>query len=280
MKKLVALSLILVVLLNSCGDEMAYLPKSKFQGEIPLKADNPSKFFSEEFSVRDTHFEGQDQKYKVIYHKDKAFTTILDKLQGDTLFQGYCYEDKGIWFFKYQLTDSTFWLSAVEKEKNKLKGWPISWGQSFKVDSVLKSGNTSFDTLDSKFTLVPSKKNLRLLYEEVFSHSSSSRYELIKQKEKKFDFGRRVLNKGKNVISKITPDMDAGYIDVNFKKFSNYTIDLFVKDGPLAKEVKVIDKNLAHIDVSELEEGFYLMEVNDSSSGKLLVRSEIYIENK
>jgi len=279
MKRNLIFILVLLVLVSSCGNELDYLPKSRFQGEISLKPENPSILFSEEFSVRDTQYESQDQKFKVIYKKDKAFTTILDKIQGDTLFQGFCYRDKGIWYFKYQLTDTTFWLSAVKKEKNRIKGWPISWGQMFNVDSLVKSESLMLDTLDTKYFLNPSKKNLRKIYGNSFFKSSTSRYELIKQKGKDYDPGRRAVNGGRNVISNITPNMEEGYIDVNFKKFSDYTIAMFLKDGPLVLEEKIENNNFVHLDVSELEEGFYLMEINDSSTGKLLVRSEIYIDN-
>ena len=213
--------------LLACGDGSALLPKSKFVGEIELKPTNPSKLLSENFSVRDLQFDSQDQKFKIIYDKEKKITTIINVLVDDTLFHGFAYRNKGLWYFKYQLTDSTFWLSTLKLEGDHLRGWPISWNQMYQVDTLLE--NMVADTLDSKFELRPTKTNIRNIYKNLFSSSEEPRYNLIEQPTKKYRERSRSLNKGKNVISKITPNFEEDYIDISMKKEGNYSYDFIKK---------------------------------------------------
>ncbi len=270
---------ILIVFALGCGESTAFLPRTKFQGEMPLKPEDPTKLFGEDFSVRNTTYESQDKKYFVKYMKNKGFTTILDKLEGDTLFQGYCYHDRGIWYFKYPLSDTTFWLSAIQEKDNRLNGWPITFGQMYLVDTLVKSNQVTLDTLTTHFLLRPTKKNLRVIYGNLFSKDRKSNYELITQKKRQYDPNRRAWQGGKKTISNITLNMEEGYIDLDFFHEGDYTIDLFEKNGPLVFQEKIESKKFVHLDISDLNEGFHIMEVNDTKTGKLLVKSEIYIDN-
>ena len=277
MKNLLLISLLFVTIITAC-DNKDLLPKTHFQGEIPLKPANPEKLFSKDFSIRDLQNDVPDQKYKVIFNRNKDFTTIIDKLTGDTLFQGFTYRDKKIWYFKYQLTDSTFWLAAISPKDEYLLGWPISWAQMYTVDKLIDNSRLDLDSLDSKYHLKATKENIRAVYQKLFETKNVLRYELISQKPNLLDRVRRTVNKGKNVIKNITPNMEQGYIDITFKQPGDYTLDLFKKEGGLEKQWTVEDNAFVHLNISGVEEGFYRLEINDTNTGKLLVQSEIYIE--
>lgn len=280
MKIIKLIALISLFSLFSCNQKNSFdfTPKHLFEGDIPLSPKDATKLFSAEFML--TKDKTHQMKYQVEYDKTLKSSMIIEKSTHDTIFNGFCYKDKRIWYFQHHYSDSTFLLSPIKIKDDSLIGWVTNTqGNSLFFDSACEELKGSLEKSKTEFEIKATKNNIRQTT-ALFFDKHAVKMKFIKQEVKKYNPNRRAFLGGKNVIKNIAPNMDEGYIDVEVKDVGNYSVDLYFEEGSLAKNIRVEETDFIHIDVSEMDEGFYFMEINETKSGKLLVKSKIYVDSE
>ena len=170
MRKALLSFLILCLALFGC-EELSELMsiKTSFDAPFPGRPKNLTHLLGHEFilySNRDT------TSCEVQFDKANRSSLITTK-NNDTLFYGTVSTYKQLYFFNQPLTDSTYWIYAVEKNNDQLKGLREGVLQMFLIDNYFDQENDSLQlsqklnfrtTNTGEKLLTPEKKTLYKLY--------------------------------------------------------------------------------------------------------------------
>ena len=227
------------------------------------------------------------------YNRKTKFNLITEEISKDTLFYGTVNKYKGLYYFNEQISDSSYYIAAVDISKNSIKGLFSTTEQMLLLYEMLidekvthKKMNefVSYSSDSTGIELTPNKKLMHIFYTQILkeikadtllNETNTIENETI-AKPSEITFTLISSNSENKIISRLYPNPADEYFYLEtFKTEETLTASLFNKLGKKVLQKEITSYKLK-INCSELTPGVYFLQLKN---GKAYAESEKIVIN-
>jgi hypothetical protein len=263
------LLLIAIMLIIACkSGAPQYDIRSTFDGPFPKRNINLSNVLGDELLLK----KGKDTA-RLLITSTKTNNLITDSKTGDTLFLGTVCRFRGLYYFNFQLNDTSWWLYAVKTQGNLIYGLNTMWEQMSMVDYAITSGR--FPKIvkypyDYDIRLHSDKKELKKLYTYIVD-SSLSADTILYEKEQVYSFIDTSMAElsfdpeEMELVTKVFPNPTSGYVTIQTNKNDKLQYQLINMEGKPVVNGISNDREIK-LDLRKFPDGLYLIELYNPKS--------------
>lgn len=274
MLKIIPFLLLFSLFMTSCdeAEKITYIDKfPKRKKDLRWKLGNS-------FMVKN----GKDTSNYSIKYDDASKTNYIISESNDTIFKGSISKYRGLYYFDYQLNDTSFWIYTVEintgifDEVKTIRGMGEMYSQMLMLKEEIEKGNFSSliqykDTNENNYRLEPDKK---IMHEFYTAAIDSFKYDTLILKE---DIISEKIENDLNILidesisvdfedyliySNVFPNPFAESFTIKLNESSNYKYELFDKSGKLMQSA-VFKGYTKKVNAGNLSSGLYILKITD-----------------
>jgi len=270
--------MIFVSIMSSCSE--VDFPKSRpeiksyFNQAFPKRAKNLKFILGNEFSLIEN---GDTTVFKVDFNRKNRNNVIIYKNINDTLFEGVVSKHKGLFYFSEKVSDSLYWIYAVEIKGNFIRGLNSSseqmkqWDEEFKSSTLDSSSSKSqYQSMiqfkkEDKILLTPDKTLMPKFYSSIISKlNADTLYFKSLSADQKIYEGEEIeitTETNSNIIEKVFPNPIVGNIfNVTLSKKDEFQFQILDLHGKVL-HTGILKDFMNEVSVPNLKAGSYLFQV-------------------
>lgn len=210
----------------------------------------------------------------IIYDNKNKHTTLIDLIDGDTIFFGYVSKYRELFYLTEKKTDSTYWIGALNIDFDSIQGLGMIREQMCDLEDFAKQNSQSniiqkADTSTGTFVFYADKKLIREIYPNLTKNYPklkiiTDHFDYISNDWKKIE-SKLSVEKGfkfvqDEIVESVFPNPANEFIEIDFNKLDNYIVQLINSSVRIVTTKKIKDMNLT-IPVSDFDTGFYILKI-------------------
>ncbi len=279
-KRLLISTIILTLLLANCNDPNDPQTRISLSFDSPFPKRNKNLWWKlgDQFSFKKNN---DTITYRLAFNSENRKNHIINNKTNDTIFAGTISKYRGLYFFDYQINDTTYWISAVDIDKNIFNDYNTMRG----MGTVLQQMQLLYERIDqgefkklikhkiseNNIRLKPDKKLLLDFYSSIidsFPPDTLVDLQTIEGKAEKVPDTTDQTNINETtvdfdeyeIIKKVYPNPTQDYCNIETYQADQYHFDLVDNTGKLVHRGQ-LTSSTEKIDLTDIQTGMYVLRI-------------------
>lgn len=272
-------TLLLTFLLTSCDDLQ---PDISFDSPFPKRNKNLQWKLGDQFSILKNN---DTITYRITFNHTDRENYIINNNTNDTIFAGIVSKYRGLYYFNHQINDTTYWISAVDIDKdifnmhNTIRGLGTAFQQMLLLNNEIEQGNLKklikYNDPDKNIIrLHPDKKILHDYYSSIIEsfpadtlvdlttdqEPTENTTDTLQFKELQDTPETAVDFEEYEIIKNVYPNPTKDHCNIELYKTNQYHFDLVDNSGKLVHRGQFTNRT-NKIDLTDFQTGIYILRV-------------------